>query len=336
MRAGDGHGDLVLGGDIGGTSTRMLVVDRRGELRGHGSAAGGNPTTHPGSAAAALAEALAKATADVDASAVRSAVIGLAGGGALMTPQVRHRLTRAWTESGVTAEPEYVSDLAVAFASGTAEPDGTVLIAGTGAAAGSLRDHRVARTAGGHGWLLGDEGSGFWLGREAVRATLRALDLRRPLGPLGESVLHALGAPTATAATATTAADERSSTLRIWLVQAVNSQPPIELARLAPLVSASCQSDPEAAAIVDRAADLLVGILEQVRGPEETSPLVLTGSVAAAGSAVGARLHDLVRRRFSGQVLAAQDGVRGAAWLALVAADPAGTTASVRERLLQA
>lgn len=332
MRAGDGHEDLVLGGDIGGTSTRIVVVDRSGELRGHGSAAGGNPTTHPESAAAALADALAKATADVDASAVSSAVIGLAGGGALMTPQVRHRLTRAWTESGVAADPEYVSDLAVAFASGTAEPDGTVLIAGTGAAAGSLRDHRLARTAGGHGWLLGDEGSGFWLGREAVRATLQALDLRRPLGPLGESVLHALLAPTSAAPTT---GDEHPSTLRIWLVQAVNSQPPIELARLAPLVSASCRSDPEAAAIVDRAADLLVGILEQVRGSEETSPLVLTGSVASAGSAVGARLHDLVRRRFAGQVLAAQDGVRGAAWLALVAADPAGTPASVRERLLQ-
>jgi glucosamine kinase len=332
MRAGDGHEDLVLGGDIGGTSTRILVVDRRGEVRGHGSAAGGNPTTHPESAAHALADALAKATADVDASAVSSAVVGLAGGGALMTPQVRHRLTRAWTESGVAADPEYVSDLAVAFASGTAEPDGTVLIAGTGAAAGSLRDHRVARTAGGHGWLLGDEGSGFWLGREAVRATLRALDMRRPLGSLGESVLRTLGAPTSAAPTT---GDEHSSTLRIWLVQAVNSQPPIELARLAPLVSASCRSDPEASAIVDRAADLLVGILEQVRRPEETSPLVLTGSVASGGSAVGARLHDLVRRRFAGQVVAAQDGVRGAAWLALVAADPAGTTASVRERLLQ-
>lgn len=322
----------MLGGDIGGTSTRILVVDRRGALRGQGSAAGGNPTTHPESAAAALAEALAKATADVDASTVRSAVIGLAGGGALLSPQVRHSLTRAWTESGVAADPEYVSDLAVAFASGSAEPDGTVLIAGTGAAAGSLRDHRVARTAGGHGWLLGDEGSGFWLGREAVRATLQALDLRRPLGPMAESVLHALGAPTSTAATA---GEAERSTLRIWLVQAVNSEAPIRLARLAPLVSSSCRRDPEAAAIVDRAADLLVGILEQVRSPEEKSPLVLAGSVASAGSAVGARLHDLVRRRFSGPVLAAQDGVRGAAWLALVAADPAGTPASVRERLLQ-
>jgi len=330
MRAGDGHEDLVLGGDIGATSTRILVVDRRGELRGQGSAAGGNPTTHPESAAAALAEALVKATAEVDASAVRSAVIGLAGGGALMTPQVRHGLTRAWTESGVAADPEYVSDLAVAFASGTAEPDGSVLIAGTGAAAGSLRDHKVARTAGGHGWLLGDEGSGFWLGREAVRATLRALDLCRPLGPLGESVVHVIGAPTSTSATA----GEDPSTLRTWLVQAVNSQPPIALARLAPLVSASCQSDPEAAAIVKRAADVLVGTLAQVRDPDETSPLVLTGSVASAGSAVGARLHDLVRRRFSGRVLAAQNGVRGAAWLALVAADP-GTTTSVRARLLQ-
>jgi N-acetylglucosamine kinase-like BadF-type ATPase len=332
MQASDGHEDLVLGGDIGGTSTRILVVDRRGEVHGRGAAAGGNPTTHPDSAAAALAKALGEATAGVDPAAVRSAVIGLAGGGALMTPHVRHRLTRVWTESGVAAHPAYVSDLEVAFASGTAEPDGTVLIAGTGAAAGSLRDHRVTRRAGGHGWLLGDEGSGFWLGREAVRATLRALDLDLPLGAMAESVLSALGVSTPTAATG----EEPSGMRRDRLVQAVNSRPPIELSRLAPLVSTSSRCDPEAAAVADRAAELLVLMLEQVRGDEEASPLVLAGSVASAGSAVGARLHGLVRDRFCGQVFAAQDGVRGAAWLALSAADRAGTTEAARERLFRA
>jgi glucosamine kinase len=330
MRPSSSHGELVLGGDIGGTSTRILVVDRAGEPWGRGTAAGGNPTTHPDSAAAALAEALAKALAAVEASAVRAAVIGLAGGGALLAADLRERLARAWTEAGVAADPTYVGDLDVAFASGTTEADGTVLIAGTGAAAGAVRARRVVRTAGGHGWLLGDEGSGFWLGREAVRATLRAVDLAQPLGPLAASVLQALGAaPSQESATGTADPDR----LRRRLVQAVNSQPPINLARLAPLVSAAHERDPVAADIVDRAARLLYGTIDQLRDPAETSPLVLAGSVASAGSAVGARLRDLVSDRFSGPVLAARDGVAGAAWLALASVEPSAATAAVRERL---
>jgi glucosamine kinase len=330
MRATSGHGDLVLGGDIGGTSTRILVVDRGGETWGRGTAAGGNPTTHPDSAAAALEEALAKALVAVDGSAVRAAVIGLAGGGALLGAHVRERLTRAWSQSGVAASPTYVSDLDVAFASGTAEADGTVLIAGTGAAAGAVRDRRAVRTAGGHGWLLGDEGSGFWLGREAVRATLRVLEVAQPPGPLAASVLQTLSITSPTEAS--TGSDD-PDLLRRRLVHTVNSQPPIRLAGLAPLVSAAHEQDPVAADIVDRAAGLLCDTVEQVRDPAETSPLVLAGSVASADSAVGARLRDLVSARFAGPVPAARDGVAGAAWLALTAAEPAAATAAVRERL---
>lgn len=331
MRASSSHGDLVLGGDIGGTSTRILVADSAGAPWGRGTAAGGNPTTHPDSAAAALAEALGKALAAVDASAVRAAVIGLAGGGALLATDVRETLARVWAEFGVRVSPSYVSDLEVAFVSGTAEPDGTVLIAGTGAAAGAVRGRRVVRTAGGHGWLLGDEGSGFWLGREAVRATLRALDLAQPAGPLAASVLQTLAGSTL-AADAPNGDD--TDRLRRRLVQAVNSQPPIHLASLAPLVAAAHEHDPVAAEIADRAARLLCGTVEQIRDPAESSPLVLAGSVASASTAVGARLRELVSAGFSGPVLAARDGVGGAAWLALASAEPTAATAAVRDRLV--
>ena len=67
-----------------------------------------------------------------------------------------------------------------------------MLIAGTGSAAGLVRDHRLVRTADGHGWLLGDDGSGFWLGREAVRSVLRKLDLGEPIGLLGQAVVRAV------------------------------------------------------------------------------------------------------------------------------------------------
>ncbi len=75
---------------------------------------------------------------------------------------------REW--AGLDVVPRVLSDAETAFASATAEPDGTVLVAGTGSIAGRIRDRRMTTTTGGYGWLLGDEGSAFWLGRQAVRA----------------------------------------------------------------------------------------------------------------------------------------------------------------------
>ena len=50
--------------------------------------------------------------------------------------------------------------------------DGIALISGTGSVAwGRTPDGRTAR-AGGWGYLLGDEGSGYWVGRQAVRHAL--------------------------------------------------------------------------------------------------------------------------------------------------------------------
>ena len=63
-------------------------------------------------------------------------------------------------------------------ASGTSAPRGAVLIAGTGTIAAWIADGEVTHRIDGHGWLVGDDGSGFWLGRQAVRAVLAELDGR--------------------------------------------------------------------------------------------------------------------------------------------------------------
>ena len=51
-------GGLVLGGDLGGTSTRILVTDLDGHAVGQGRAGGGNPTAHPATARDELVVAL--------------------------------------------------------------------------------------------------------------------------------------------------------------------------------------------------------------------------------------------------------------------------------------
>ena len=314
---------LALGGDLGGTSTRIVVVGPDGREHGRGITGGGNPTTDPAGAAAAFGDALRAALSGVDGARVKASVVGVAGGSALRTPAVATHFDRVWTEAGLTCDPGYVPDLEVAFAGGTPASDGAVLVAGTGAAAGSLTDHRLTRTADGHGWLLGDDGSGFWLGREAVRTTLQTLDAGTPPGPLVESVLRELDAD-----------GPGRAGQHDRVIQVVNSRPGVQLSALAPLVTAAYRAgDPEAHSIVERAAAALLATLALIRDPAESTPIVLAGSLAGDASPVGAELRTLLAARFTGAVLPARNGVGGAAWLALATLDPALATSETHTRL---
>jgi N-acetylglucosamine kinase-like BadF-type ATPase len=314
---------LALGGDLGGTSTRIVVVGPDGREHGRGITGGGNPTTDPAGAAAAFGDALRAALSGVDGARVKASVVGVAGGSALRTPAVATHFDRVWTEAGLTCDPGYVPDLEVAFAGGTPASDGAVLVAGTGAAAGSLTDNRLTRTADGHGWLLGDDGSGFWLGREAVRTTLQTLDAGTTPGPLVESVLRELDAD-----------GPGRAGQHDRVIQVVNSRPGVQLSALAPLVTAAYRAgDPEAHSIVERAAAALLATLALIRDPAESTPIVLAGSLAGDASPVGVELRTLLAARFTGAVLPARNGVGGAAWLALAALDPALATRETHTRL---
>jgi glucosamine kinase len=323
---------LVLGGDLGGTSTRIVIADHDGNVVGRGAAAGGNPTSHPASAAANFGQALHAALAGLDPTAVKAAVIGAAGGSALARPDVRAQFDAAWESAGLTGEPEFIGDLEVAFASGTPEPDGVVLIAGTGCAAGLVRDHQLVRTADGHGWLLGDDGSGFWLGREAVRSVLRKLDLGEPIGVLGQAVVHAVLPDRDEQAIAQR---EGYDVLRDDLIRAVNGRPPVMLAELArTVVSAFEQNDETAHALVKRTADLLTETVGRLRTTSDKGPMILAGSVAGESSPVGRLIRETIHQHFSGEVLTARDGVGGATWLALGTLDPALATRENHTRLV--
>ncbi|WP_173079746.1 N-acetylglucosamine kinase [Phytohabitans rumicis] len=320
---------LVIGLDVGGTSTRALVVSVRGQQLGSGLAGGGNPTSHGAEPAAAeLGKALAEALAAVDPARVRAGIIGLAGVGRLIAnPEARDAFERAWRAAGLRCPLTVVGDALVAYASGTAAPDGTVLIAGTGAIAASVRGFALDRVADGHGWLLGDAGSGFWLGREAVRTTLAALDASLDLGPLTRSIMISLLGSTAVAKRPRDTVDS--------LVQRVTHRPAIELAALAPLViSAHSAGDPSAVALVAEAARLLTASVGRIRPPGDATPIVLGGGLLTGTTplapAVGAALAD---QWPAAPVSRAGDGAAAAAWLAARGVLPAEEAAALHAAL---
>ena len=79
---------------------------------------------------------------------------------------------------GFHARVLIVNDALVALEAGAPGAPGVVIISGTGSIAyGRNQAHEAAR-AGGWGYVLGDEGSGYWIGRAALRAVLREADHR--------------------------------------------------------------------------------------------------------------------------------------------------------------
>jgi glucosamine kinase len=303
---------LVIGLDVGGTSTRAAVASLAGKRLGTGRAGGGNPTSHGAEPAAAqLRAALAGALAAVDPALVRAGTIGLAGAGRLLAdPAGRAAFDRAWDQVGLTCPYTVFGDALVAYASGTSAPDGTILVAGTGAIAVEVRDLRLDRVADGHGWLLGDIGSGFWLGREAVRRALADLDGRRQLGRLSERVLtELLGSPSIAAQPRDTAD---------IVVQTVTRRPAVALAGLAPLVMrAHDAGDPAAREIVTEAAQHLADSVARIRPPGATSPIVLGGGLLTERTPLSATVERTLGESWpDAPRFFAGDGAAAAAWLA--------------------
>ncbi|WP_245667387.1 N-acetylglucosamine kinase [Actinomadura macra] len=191
-------GPYVVGIDAGGTKTRCVVLTLGGALAGSGTGPGANPNSG-GDTVGALTTALRQALGDLDRTHILTGVFGIAGAGSAGRPAAVSAARRAWQALGLRGSPAVVTDIAVAFAAGTNEPKGIVVFSGTGAGAAVINDGSIVQRADGYGWLVGDEGSAVWLGKEAVRAALAAYDGRGSPTLLTDSVPRALLGPTVVA-----------------------------------------------------------------------------------------------------------------------------------------
>jgi N-acetylglucosamine kinase-like BadF-type ATPase len=281
---------VVVGVDAGGTSSKAVVVDETGTVLGRGSAGPGNPAASGPAAAHAIGSALRAALGPAPAT-VTSGVVGVAGASALADPAIAAAFAAEWARLGVTGPMTIVGDAVTAFAAGGDRASGAVLICGTGAVAALVDGLEVTRVADGLGWLLGDEGSGLWLGLQAVRRAAR----RWP-SPLARRVAAHAGVANA---------DE--------LVHWAQALPPF--GALAPVVCELAEAgDPDATAIVEEAATRLTATLDELGAPG--APVVLGGGLLVADTpvrhAVLARLHER-----GTEVGTAVDPALGAARLAL-------------------
>jgi glucosamine kinase len=291
--------------DAGGTRTRAVVVHPAGRCLGYAEAGRGNPTAvGPEAAAASVVDSISEALlrAEVPSSRIGQVVLAMAGAGSTpVAPEIRLRLESIGLDAPLVLE----SDLLATYFSGTHRPDGYAVIAGTGAGAIRVEGGRQVAVADGLGWLLGDEGSGFWIGRRVVRAALADLDGRGPSTELTPLLLARLGVP------GPSHAGVRETVLA--LVRELYAGPPVRLADYAGLVF-EVDVDGTADRILDDAAAALARTLSAVRVPAVSGPIVLGGGILGRAPRLAARLAAACGAE---EVHTVADGVLGVCVLAL-------------------
>jgi len=166
---------LVLGVDAGGSKTVCQLADENGQV----VAEARGPSAHLQTLGELEVEKVLHALIDevLAARAERPGVICLGMAGvdrprdAATIREILHRI-------GQRARLLIVNDALIALEAGLPNAPGIVVIAGTGSIAYGRNAEEQAARAGGWGYVLGDEGSGYWLGRQALRAVVRADDRR--------------------------------------------------------------------------------------------------------------------------------------------------------------
>jgi glucosamine kinase len=249
----------ILGIDVGGSGTRVILLES------------GTVTARPDGPPmnALLTDGFAAQLSQIiEAEDATAAGVGMAG---LRQPGQARVLSEALSRQ--TGRPVHVTgDADSARAGAFLGAPGVVVIAGTGSMASGWNGESSAR-AGGHGFLLGDEGSAYWIGRAAVRAALRWEDgMGGGSALIHRAVIQAVGQ-----------GPEGPESLDA-LIGEVCTHPAERglLTALAPVVTALAAEDPEARKIALRAAEHLAALAEAIRRRLGPLPVAGAGRVFSA------------------------------------------------------
>src|SRR5438552_5762453 len=182
-----------LGVDGGQSSTAAVIGDELGRVIGIGR---GGPSNHVGAAegrakfVSAIQEcvnaACAQAGLDPLSARFTSACLGFSGG-----PADKESIVNEILSSERTL---VTHDGLIALSGATAGQPGLIAIAGTGSFAFGRNAAGETARAGGWGYIFGDEGGGFYITRQALRAALRFEECWGPATTLRSMFLDATGA----------------------------------------------------------------------------------------------------------------------------------------------
>lgn len=171
---------IVLGVDGGGSKTQACIAtigDRSSAARivGRGFAGPSNAIATSFTVAATnVTEAIRQATnvAEIELDQVNAVCLAMAGAG---RESVKSSW-RNWCDEQNLVNYEIVSDVSAVFAAGCQSGTGVAVISGTGSIVFGCNAMNQTARAGGWGHLISDEGSGYWIAQQALKAVVQAED----------------------------------------------------------------------------------------------------------------------------------------------------------------
>jgi N-acetylglucosamine kinase-like BadF-type ATPase len=181
---------FILGIDGGATKTLAAVLDLQSSTL---HIAHGGPSNQDAIGAKAATQALLQSAdaairrAGISPDDLAAGVLAVAG---TDTDAVAARVRAAGREAWIV-----VNDVVGAWATATGAGPGLAVISGTGSNVFGVGPDGHAWRAGGWGHLLGDEGSGYWLGLQSIRAALRDRESSGPKTALSAAAPEFFGAP---------------------------------------------------------------------------------------------------------------------------------------------
>lgn len=259
-----------IGIDGGGSKTKAAICDETGCVLAIVVGESSNPLSRSWEEVEATLRMLINAVskkAGVEEEDVAGLFIGLGGAD---RPSIKDKLQLAFSDPW--GERLFIdNDVVAALYSGTWGQPGVVLIAGTGSISCALSEDGTRYRVGGWGYLVGDEGSGFDLGKKAAMAVLREFDGRGAPTVLTQLFMEHYGV-------------ERPDEL-IYLIYG-GSNPRMELAKTSELVEEAARSgDPIASQLIVQAAEDLLEMAEAcVKKLGEPVPVVLAGGLLMANT----------------------------------------------------
>lgn len=304
--------DLVLAVDAGGTKTAACFAQSLGsgqfQTLGRGQSTSGNPLSAGFDAATRaieLAIGAARTSAKLPHNPAAKAVLSVAGAA---NPTVAARIVKWAKDSRLADQIAVVSDILPILAAGSEDCCGIALICGTGSVTfGRAQDGRTQR-CGGWGYLLGDEGSGYSIGRAALRLALTQLESANTNpSPLVAAVLRSFPA---------------NSPAELAKLIYNHDAPRAAIAAAAPLVTTAAETgDLQAVAILMETAHDLVTLVartaELLYLSEQSFPLAVAGGVLAGSPLLREQLTEqLAQKKLRATIRVITDPLKGCLRLA--------------------
>ncbi len=275
----------VIGIDGGGTKTQAALLKLNGEVASRDETGPSNyHNVGVEQARIALEEACVKVIrkAGVDAKDVGVVVASLAGLDCSLDFKAMQKTVEGFPIGSITL----VHDSMAALYATNAGRESAIIIAGTGSATAGINSRGEYARAGGWGYLLADEGSGFYVAKRGIIATLLEYEERGPKTMITKILLKRFNANTP---------DEI-----IWHVY-TRGISVTEFARLAPLVTeAALNGDEVAVSILCDAgrelANTVSGVIRRLKMEDDMFPIGLIGGVFKAGRLVTKPLEETVHK----------------------------------------